>query len=145
MFRSARGAYEVAVKATESSRELEAAALTKAARLLDECRHGWNEPDRANRLEEALRFNQRLWTFFQAELTRPGHEMPRELRVNLLSLSAFVDRRTFELLAEPRAEGLQALVDINRNIALGLKESAARPPASAPPPAPSTRATDRMG
>ena len=120
MFSSAARAYDVGVKATGSSRELEAAALFKAARFLEACHREWDEADRDERLGEALRYNQRLWTLFQSELMRLDHDLPGELRANLLKLSVFVDRRTFEMMAAPDRSRLRALIDINRNIASGL-------------------------
>jgi flagellar biosynthesis activator protein FlaF len=120
MFSNAQQAYDVGRKTSQSSRELEAAALFKAARNLEACRLEWKAPGNDERLGEALRQNMKLWTFFQGELTRPDHEMPVELRHNLLRLSAFVDRRTFELMAHPQPEKLQALIEINRQIASGL-------------------------
>jgi len=120
-------AYEAAGKTTASSRQLEAAALFKAARRLEAVRQDWDGPERAGRLKEALRYNQQLWTFFQSELSLPDHEMLTELRVNLLRLSAFVDRRTFEIMAarDPVPDTLQILIDINRNVAAGLSEKPA--------------------
>ena len=124
MFGSARRAYESGTKSAPSGRELEAAALFKAARQLEACRANWDAAGRAARLDEALRYNQRLWTFFQGELLAEGCPLPAELRANLLRLSAFVDRRTFEMLALPTAEGLRVLVEIDRNIAAGLSAQA---------------------
>jgi len=126
MFTSPHQAYDQGTKTATSNRELEAAALFKCARLLEGCQTAWDRPDRAERLDEALRKNQRLWTLFQAELSRTDHEMPAPLRVNLLRLSGFVDRRTFEVMANPSPEKLQALIDINRNIAAGLSSSPAQ-------------------
>lgn len=120
MFTSASRSYESAAKAATSGREVEANALFKAARLLEACRTNWDAPDRGERLNEALRFNQRLWTVFQSDVGRPDNELPTDLKVNLLRLSAFVDRRTFEVLADATPDKLQVLIDINRNIALGL-------------------------
>lgn len=120
MYGNVRQAYETGAKATESSRELEAAALFKAARLLEGCRQSWESSDSASRLAEALRYNQRLWTFFQSELANPEHGLPAEIRANLLRISTFIDRRTFELMAHPEAAKLQALIDINRHVASGL-------------------------
>jgi flagellar protein FlaF len=125
MFGNARRAYEAGTKTTTSSRELEAAALFKAARLLEQCRQDWDAADRDARLHEALRYNLRLWTLFQAGLAEPELAMPDELRANLLRLSAFVDRRTFELMGNPEAGRLNALIEINRNIALGLSSTPA--------------------
>lgn len=112
--------YDAAAKMTASSRELETAALFKAARLLEACRQEWDAPDRDSRLQEALRHNQRLWSFLQGELSSPDHPMAPDVRVNLLRLSAFVDRRTFELMSHPEPDKLQALIEINRSIAAGL-------------------------
>lgn len=123
MFNSARQAYEQGARTAVTNRQLEAAALFKCARSLEACQKGWDEPDRAASLDAALRQNMRLWTVFQAELARPEHEMPMEMRANLLKLSRFVDKRTFDVMADPRPEKLQALIDINRNIAAGLSAS----------------------
>jgi flagellar protein FlaF len=120
MFASARRTYESGSRAAPSTRELEAAALYKAARQLEACRRDWDGPGHAQRLEEALRYNQRLWTFFQSEMASDDCVLPRELRLNLLHLSAFVDKRTFEVMAAPSPDGLQALIAIDRNIAAGL-------------------------
>ncbi len=122
MFRNARMAYESGARSTGSSRELEAGALFKAARQFEACLQDWSATDRPARLDEALRYNQRLWTVFQGELAQPSNPLPVELKVNLLRLSAFIDKRTFEIMADPSPDKLQALIDINRNIAAGLSE-----------------------
>jgi flagellar protein FlaF len=123
MFASARRAYDSGSKTTASGRELEARALFKAARLLEECRLAWDAADRPQRLDDALRYN--------LKLASPQCELPREMRVNLLRISQFVDRRSFTMLATPTPEGLKALIDIDRNIAAGL--SAQTEPAPATP------------
>ena len=120
MFNSARQAYDQGAKTTGSGRQLEANALFKCARMLEACQRSWDAPGRAAELDEVLRQNMRLWTLFQAEMARPEHEMPVDMRVNLLKLSRFVDKRTFEMMADPQPEKLQALIDINRNIGSGL-------------------------
>ena len=121
MFNSARQAYETATKTSVSGRELEAQALSKAARRLEECMLEWDAPGRADRVDEAIRFNQRLWTLFQTELGRPDHPLPVELRVNLLRLSQFIDRRSFEILTDPDPSKLKALINLNRQVAEGLR------------------------
>jgi flagellar protein FlaF len=120
-----RLAYEAGAKTAVTNRELEATALFKAARKLEECAQSWEAAGHAARLEEALQYNLRLWTLFQCELARPDHAMVPELRKDLLRLSAFVDRRTFEIMADPAAPKLQALIDLDRHIAMGLSGSAA--------------------
>jgi len=120
MFHDPRHAYESATKVAASNRELESTALFKAARLLEACRRDWDASDRTHRLFEALRYNQRLWGLFQQELARADHEMIPMLRANLLRLSVFVDKRTFEIMGDPHPEKLQVLIDINRHLAEGL-------------------------
>jgi flagellar biosynthesis activator protein FlaF len=131
MEHSALRAYESASRMAPTARELEATALFKAARQLEACQQTWDAADRATRCTEALRYNQRLWTFFQTELASPNHQLDRQIRQSLLTLSVFIDRRTFEIMANPGKEKLQALIDINRNVAAGLT---AKPPVNAQTP-----------
>ena len=129
MEHSALRAYDSAARMATTTRELEANALFKAARKLEACQQSWDASDRAARCVEALQYNQRLWTFFQSELARPDHQLDRQVRQSLLTLSVFIDRRTFEIMASPEKEKLQALIDINRNVAAGL---ATKPPQDSP-------------
>ncbi len=116
-------AYETAGMGGMSPRELEAAALTKAAVRLKECRDDWRAEGRKERLLSALKFNQRVWSFFQAALSKEDNPLPDQLKVNILQLSAFVDRRIFEIMADPEnPEKLNMIIDINLNIAAGLRE-----------------------
>lgn len=114
-------AYRQVEKGTLSGRALEAMLLEKAAAMLLAVRNGWQDAERLTRLDEALRYNQRLWTVFQAEVAEPANPLPRDLKENLLSLSAFIDKRTFETVAAPSPEKLDVLITINRNIAAGLR------------------------
>jgi flagellar protein FlaF len=114
-------AYQNVERATLSGRNLEAMVLSKAAGMLQNVRNHWDAPDHEALLDDALRYNQRLWTFFQVELSMEGNPLPKEVRENLLSLSVFVDKRTFEVMANPAAEKLDILISINQNIAAGLR------------------------
>ena len=116
-------AYESVSKATQTGRETEAAVLTKAALKLKDCQDTWDAPDRDNRLEEALNYNQRIWSIFQSELSREDHELPKKLRRDILRLAAFIDRRIFETMAFPSPEKLKIVIDINNNLAAGLRSS----------------------
>jgi len=101
----------------------EAWALTTAARKLLEAKES---PDDLDGMTNAVRINWRLWTIFQAELTEPTNPLPREIRQNLLSLAAFIDKQSMAVLADPKPELLDVLININRQIAAGLSESAQR-------------------
>lgn len=101
-------------------RDLEAHVLFKAMAKLQECQNAWEDPGLIIRLDEALRYNQRLWTFFQAELTEESNHLPFSIKQDLLNLAKFVDRHTFEVMADPVKSKLDVLININRNIAEGL-------------------------
>lgn len=114
-------AYKQTIETTLSGRDLEAAIFTKAARVLKDCLAHWDEKDHVRRLGEALTFNQRIWTIFQDELAREDNPLPIEIRQNILSLSVFVDKRIIDIMAHPDPEKLGILIDINQNLAAGLR------------------------
>lgn len=113
-------AYQEVEKTTLSGRSLEALILNKAAMRLQEIRNNWSDQGVGETLDEALMYNQKIWTFFQAELSDPDNPLPAEIKLNLLSLSAFVDKRTVEIMVSPAPEKLDILISINQNVAAGL-------------------------
>ncbi len=116
-------AYRNVEKATLSQRDMEATVLSKSAMQLKAVQENWSKEGHDLELEEALNYNQRVWSFFQAELSMQDNPLPDEIKRNLMALSLFVDRRTFEALAYPAPDKLNALININLNIASGLRES----------------------
>jgi flagellar protein FlaF len=106
-----------------SGREIEAAALTRCALLLSDCQKNWDLPGNEEKLAEALRINQRVWSIFQGELASKDNPLPRQIRENILSLSLFIDKRIIEIMAYPAPEKLKILIDINLNLAAGLRGS----------------------
>ncbi len=112
-------------KATLSGRDLEAEVLSKAAYKLKYCQNNWDASNRDEFLDEALKYNQKIWTVFQAELAKPENPLPKKLKEDLLSLSAFIDKRIFEIMSFPSPEKLTPIININLNIAAGLKGSVA--------------------
>ena len=122
MQNKAINAYVSVEKETATGRQLEASVLMKAALFLKDCKDNWAEAKHAEQLRDALRFNQRLWSFFQVELAQADNPLPEELRNNLLTLSVFIDRRTFDITAYPAPEKLDALININMNVAAGLRK-----------------------
>lgn len=104
----------------ESGRELEASILVRCALMLKDCQDNWMAPDRNERLERALRYNQNVWTILQTEIAKPENPLPLELKNNLLNLSLFIDKKIFEALADPAPEKLTPIMSINANIAAGL-------------------------
>ena len=123
MYSQSMRAYESVDKATMSGTDAEVAVLNKAAVKLKECQDNWDAADRDDKLEEALKFNQKIWSIFQSELSREDHPMPQKLRLDILRLAAFIDRRIFETIASPAPEKLNIVIDINNSIAAGLRNS----------------------
>ena len=124
MYSSPLQAYETVNKTTMSGREIEAAVLNQAALKLKDCQDNWDTDDRDERLNAALEFNQQIWSILQGELIKADNPLPQQIRQNLLALSAYVDKRIFEIMAFPSPEKLNIVIDINRNIAAGLIQAA---------------------
>lgn len=122
MQKSQLDAYKAVQKTTETSgRDIEAAALTRCALLLTECRNDWDAADRFEKLSEAVRVNQIVWSIFQSELANPDNPLPKKLREDILSLSLFIDKTIIDILAAPSPEKLDIIININLNLAAGLR------------------------
>lgn len=106
-----------------SGRETEARVLTQAALKLIDCQKNWNSPDRNQRLNEALRYNQRIWTIFQVEVAKEENPLPTRIKANIFHLSRFIDQRIFDSMAFPEIQKLDIIIRINQNIAAGLRGS----------------------
>ena len=109
--------------ATISGRATEARVLTKAAHKLKYCRDNWEAANRHEKMDEALTYTQHVWSLIQGDLLDKNNPLPKKLKENVLSLSAFIDKRIFHLMAEPAPEKLNIIIDIHLNLATGLRES----------------------
>lgn len=116
-------AYRNSQNITISGRELEASVLSKGANLLKACQDGWEQEGHFARLDEALVFNQRVWTIFQDELIREDNPLPGPVRGDILRLSVFIDKRIVEIMKDPSPDKLDIIININLNIAAGLRGS----------------------
>lgn len=123
MFNHAVDAYKQVDKTTTSGRETEARVLTEAALKLKKCQDSWGGPDLETQLDQALRYNQKIWSLFQSELEREDNPLPGKLKIDILRLAAFIDKRIFEVMAYPSPEKLNIIININQNIAAGLRGS----------------------
>jgi flagellar protein FlaF len=111
-------AYARTSQASSPPREIEAQALLKAARQLQEVQDNWKGPDL--KMDKALRFNRQLWTIFMTAVEAEDSPQPREVRQNIRDLAVFVMRQTFEMQIQPDPAKLKSLISINCNIAAGL-------------------------
>ena len=124
MYQKPSDVYTNMQKDALSGRELEASVLARAGVMLKQVQDNWDAPDRASKLLEAIKFNQRVWSFFQAELADPDNPLPVKLKEDILNLSIFIDKRLFEVMAFPDQEKLSSVIDIDFCIATGLRTKA---------------------
>ena len=68
-----------------------------------------------------MRYNQKIWSLLQSELEREENPLPQKLRVDILRLAAFIDKRIFEVMAFPNPDKLNIIININHNLAAGLR------------------------
>jgi flagellar protein FlaF len=110
---------------TSNPRELEAQLLMQAAAKLQAIKNG-TTPDLIEWLN-ALRYNRRLWLIFADLVKQPDNPLPNEIRQNLTSLAVFVAKHTLsiETAGELQPERLGVLININCEIAAGLRAKAA--------------------
>ena len=111
-------AYARASHTTAAPREIEAQALLKAARQLQEVQTNWKGPDR--NLHNALMFNRRLWSIFMSAVEANENPQPMEVRQNIANIGVFVMKQTVDMQLNPDPAKLKALIDINCNLAAGL-------------------------
>jgi flagellar protein FlaF len=123
VYNQATTAYQNISKNTISGRETEARVLTEGAKRLIEVQQNWSLPNLDERLDEALRYNQRLWSLLQTELSQEDNPLPKKLRLDILRLSRFIDKRIYETMAFPSSKKLNIIIDINKNLAAGLRGS----------------------
>lgn len=127
MLSNAVKAYENVNKETMSGRATEARVLTQAALKLIECQRSWDLPHRNTLLDSALKYNQRVWSILQVEVCKADNPLPKDIKLNILRLSRFIDNRIFETIAFPSPEKLDIIIKINKNIAAGLRGSPSGP------------------
>lgn len=110
---------------TGSLRELEAQLLMRAASKLQAVKDG-EITDNQNVIS-AVRYNRRLWLVFADGLNKAENQLPAEIKKNVSSLAMFVLNRShiIETATEFNLERLNVLININREIAAGLRTNAA--------------------
>jgi flagellar protein FlaF len=112
-------AYARVAQSTQSPRELESSILLKAGMKLQAVKDRW--PESEADLDAALTYNRKLWTILLSSVTREDSPLPREIRQNVVNLGLFIFKHTFAVMIEPDPARLQVLININREIAAGLR------------------------
>jgi flagellar biosynthesis activator protein FlaF len=115
---SAAQAYARTSQTTAPPREIEAQALLKAARQLQDVAANWIGPDK--NMHHALLFNRRLWSIFMSAAETNDNPQPLEIRQNIANIGVFVMKQTVDMQLNPDPKKLKSLIDINCNLAAGL-------------------------
>ena len=105
--------------------EIDAMVLRQTA---DNLQKAQQMPD-TDYFEETLLYNQLICTVIQSEMTAEN-PLSEEIKANLVSLSIFVDKQTAKAIGTRKPELLDTLIDINRNISLGLERQVPEQPAT---------------
>jgi flagellar protein FlaF len=91
----------------------------KAATRLQAIKDDWES--RNKDLDEVLTYNRKLWTILVSSVTRPENPMPPAIKQNVANLGLFIFNHTLSVMAKPDPARLTILVNINREIAAGLR------------------------
>ncbi|GJL84353.1 MAG: hypothetical protein DHS20C02_01280 [Micavibrio sp.] len=120
-YADAAGAYDQNAQAhTPDQRELEGRVLLKAAKMIQDLQEGWDGIN-GEIIEETLKYNRQIWMmFYDTALENPEGDRPNDLRSNIINLANFIFKREVDIMADPKKEKLDVLININREIAAGL-------------------------
>src|SRR3954469_24448543 len=111
-------AYARTSHATSHPREIEAQALLKAARQLQDVEANWVGPDK--NMSNALLFNRRLWSIFMSAAESNDNQQPMDVRQKIANIGVFVMKQTIDMQMNPDPAKLKSLIAINCNLAAGL-------------------------
>lgn len=120
-YAQAAGAYDQSAQNhTPDQRQLEGRVLLKAAKMIHDMQENWDNVDN-DALEDTLKYNRQIWMmFYDTALENPDGDRSDNLRSNIINLANFIFKREVDILAEPKKEKLDVLVNINKEIAAGL-------------------------
>jgi flagellar protein FlaF len=118
-------AYSKTAQKTGHPRELEAQLLMRAAAKLQAVKDGTEGV--AADVVSAIRYNRRLWLVFASSIGKPENPLPREIKQNVANLANFIITHSMKLESDSKRapERLGVLININREIAAGLRANAA--------------------
>ena len=105
-----------------SGRQVEISILEMASGKLRNCIGDNEKIDFSSGIDEVLRFNQKVWDVFCADWSSEQCHLQDSDRQSLLSIGAFVQKRTFTMTAEPTRAGIIVLIELNDNLVKGLKQ-----------------------
>ena len=119
MQNKAAAAYQTVATQTVSPTDLEADLLTRSAQRLQRLHENWE--DNYSDLAGALKFTNDLWGILLGAVIRDDNPLPLQIRQNVANLGIFVLSRIVEIQLEPAPEKLETIININRELAAGLR------------------------
>ncbi|GHA14787.1 flagellar biosynthesis regulatory protein FlaF [Devosia pacifica] len=123
MYQQGAQAYQETAKTVESPRDREAALLVKAALGLQRLKDNWQDLSHAD-MRSALTFNRKLWTILMSSVVKEDNPLPQTIKQNVANLGIYMLNQTREIMLEPTADKLDPMININRQLAAGLRGSA---------------------
>jgi len=134
-YAAAAGAYDQhAQQHTPDQRETEARVLLKAVKAFQDIKARWDSVSQEE-LDECLKYNRQVWMMFvDTAIEDDSPDRPIALRNNIANLGVFIFNHTLDVLADPKPEKLDILIEINREIAAGLMTRPKAEAAKAEPP-----------
>jgi flagellar protein FlaF len=120
MQQQAAQAYQQTAKISANPSELEAQLLSKAAAKLIHIQKNWVGSEKE--LYPALTYNRKLWSIFLSSVATEDNPLPKEIKENIANLGLFVLNHTMRVQTSPNPEKLDVLININRDIAAGLRD-----------------------
>ncbi|MEO1200967.1 MAG: flagellar biosynthesis regulator FlaF [Pseudomonadota bacterium] len=104
-----------------SPRELESDLLLKAAAKLQTEIDDWSLKGTRETLEHTLLYNRKLWQVFVTSVTADENPLPKPLKESIASLGVFVFACTMDALKLQDPKKMMPVININRQIAAGLR------------------------
>src|SRR3569623_3717016 len=115
---NAATAYARVAQTTSSPREIDAQALLKADRQLQDVMSTWDKA--GTDVPGALLFNRKLWSILLSAVTSDESPQTIEIRQNIANIGTIVITQPAEMQLAPKPELLKPLIEINCNLAAGL-------------------------
>lgn len=103
--------------------ELESDLLLRAGALLHACQLRWHDQSHSERLDEALRYNERLWSAFASAMQDSSAPHTPAIKTHIKALAAFIQQRINDVRDDPCPDKLTVIIQIDRQIAAGLWDS----------------------
>lgn len=108
--------YKSAQTQTNDTRDVEYRLLAQVTGALLQAKE---DSSNVKKRVEAACWNRDVWSALRVDLSSETNQLPDTLRASLISVSIWIERETYAVM--DGTGDLEALIDINRNIMLGLK------------------------